>query len=470
MGALLTVTRAACTSGIGSSGPGSPGTGTSGGESGQAVDGAPADVPAFRVERSAVKAGSDGESVSIGPAKGGTLTVALPSGAIATLVFVGGAVDVRTSITMSTFGTGAVEGVAIEPAGTWLAIPAKLTFTNTDRTVAIRVGSSADGGALFAAAALGSDGAVPIVRLRPVVLLGVEVGALPLARGYGGGADTEDEAADPLDSRAANEEAGEAEEPGGDTGDEEVKQEAGGRVSALAGQCGREQPQVAGQVLEAWRTAGSVGAPPPECVRLRASVLAAMEADWSGGHYKPWQEVVHATGSGVAVDRIADLDLPAEREVTSFTQLYSLFFTGAAQAIGDSAGIAVPRMTADACTTGAIPQGSVRLETVPLPDQQMRVTITTRHGSYSIICDGQSLGPIGSIAWDTIRDLTGTAEGQPIVLTLPASEHVERVLSKVKAYEGARAKHSSDGTVRFRQEQYALSANFLVDLTYEPAT
>lgn len=478
--ALMAVTLAACTSGPGSSTAGSSAAGLPDGDSGQ-VEGAAAAPSAFRVDRMAVKAGTDGESVTVGPAKGGTLTVRLPSGAVATLVIEAGAVDARTRLSMAAFIAEGVEGVVLEPAGTWLAVPARLTFTSTDKVAAVRVGHDSDGNVLFAVAATDADGSVPIVRLRPVVLLGPgqappavalpsfdTTAPQPSAGGSAGPGQLD--GPDPLDGKAAGEEAAEAKEPGGDTGKDEAADEGGRRAAALAPLCGPDVPQAAAQALEAWRTAGSQGTPPVDCAMLRAEVNASVILEFSGSKQKPYQETVGAEGSGLSIDKVADLTMPAQREVSGIAQLMSLVLTAFVSGVGVLAGIPPKEPSDSTCSMGSVPQGKIHLETVPLPGDKVRVTIDPRHPRYTVNCAGWRPEKVDLTVWDFVREAKGTAEGEPIVFTVPMGENVYYVLDSLKSTSGETVRHGSDGSVTIRADGVVIRITFGVGLRYEPAT
>ena len=417
---------------------------------------------------------SASSTVDVGLRKGGSISVELPSGAIATLTFEAGAVDARTRMTMSAFEADGIEGVLLEPAGTWLAIPARLAFTNTDRTPAIRVGNAADGSWAFGAPAMDPAGAIIVVRLRPVVLLPGTAGPLPAAGEVvaTGGATVDVEAGgDPLDGRAAEEEAeAEAVETDGDTGSAEAKDEAGRRVEQLAPECGPDLPRAAAQALEAWRTAGSQGSPPAECALLRAAVLAQAIIEFSGSPVAPYQETVRATGTGLAIDQVADVNMPAEREVTGIEQLISFVATGVEWGFAKVGGVDWPDPNVNRCSLGAIPQGSVRLEAVPLPGGKLRVTLTPKHGAYPVDCGEWGVIDMDVTVWDTLGDLLGVRAGKSFVVTTTATEHVQHVMSSLKTVEGSTVRHRADGSVTVREGQLVMNGLFDLDLRYEPAT
>lgn len=425
------------------------------------------------VSRTAMRPASASSAVDVGPRQGGSISVELPSGAIATLTFEAAAVDSRTRMTMSAFEADGIEGVLLEPAGTWLAIPARLVFANTDRTPAVRVGNAADGSAAFAAPATDPAGAIIVVRLRPVVLLPGDGGELPDAGALaatGGPTVDVDAGGDPLDGRAAEEEAAEAADPDGDTGREEAQDEAGRRVEQLAPECGPDLPRAAAQALEAWRTAGSQGSPPVECVILRAAVLAQAIVEFRGSPVKPYQETVRATGTGVSIDQVADIDMPAEREVSGIEQLISLLYTGLEWGFAKVGGKDWPDPNVNRCSLGPIPQGSVQLETVPLPGGKLRVTLTPKHGAYPVDCGEWGVIDMDVTVWDTLGDLLGVGAGKPFVVTTTATEHVQHVMSSLTALEGSTVRHRPDGSVTVREGQLVMNGVLDLDLRYEPAT
>jgi hypothetical protein len=424
----------------------------------------------YLLARTAVKGAESSASV-VGPRRGGSLTVELPSGAVATLTFAAGAVDARTRMTMTAFTADGVEGVQLEPAGTWLDVPASLVFTNTTKTAAIRVGNAADGSFAFAAPATDATGAVIVVRLRPVVLLEPAAGPLPPANVAATGATTDaEQGGDPLDGTATGEEADEADAPDGQSASDEARDEAGGRVDALAPLCGPDQPQAAAQALEAWRTAGSVGVPPAECAVLKATVLAETIVEFTGSGLKPYQEVVRATGSGPAIDKVADIDMPAQREVSGIAQLVSFMATTMEWGVAKVVGKDWPEPNDRRCTMGAVPQGSVHLESVPLPDNRLRVTLTPKHGSYAVDCGEWGTVDMDITVWDMLRDLLGIGEGQPIVVTTTATEHVQHVMSSLTSSQGSTVRHGADGSVTIREDQLVMHGILDLDLSYVPAS
>ncbi|MDP1876558.1 MAG: hypothetical protein Q8M17_03220 [Actinomycetota bacterium] len=463
---ILVAVLAGCSSSGTPAGQPSGGGSTSGSA---AADGVAGPAP-YLLARTAVQAAGSSATV-VGPRRGGTLTVELPSGAIATLTFATGAVQARTRMTMTAFTADGVEGVQLDPAGTWLAVPATLVFTNTGKTAAIRVGNAHDGSSAFAAPATDSAGAIIIVRLRPVLLLDPAAGPLPPAATAASGVTTDaEQGGDPIDGRAADEEAGEADDPDGTTGGEAAAQEAARRVEQLAPECGPDLPQAAAQALEAWRTAGSLGAPPTACAVLQASVLAQTVVEFTGAGMQPYQETVRATGSGTSIDQVADIDMPAQREVSGIAQLVSFMATtmewGVAKAVGED----WPEPNDRRCTMGTVPQGSVRLESVPLPDSRLRVTLTPKHGTYPVDCGEWGTMDMDVTVWDMLRDLLGIGEGQPIVVTTTATEHVQHVMSSLTSYQGGTVRHGADGSVTVREDQLVMHGVLDLDLRYEPAT
>ena len=453
--------------GSGASSPdGSAGVSNGGGEGGAAT------VDPIRVARTGVKPTGETAAVQVGPRKGGTLTVTLPSGAVATLTYPPGAVDERTTMTMAPFVEGEMEGVILEPAGTWLLIPARLVFTSTTKTPVVRVGAATDGTVWFAAAPRDADGAVPIVRLRPVGLVDTGPGELPppgvivaggqAAGGYDG--------PDPLDLLAAQEEAEETTEPGTDTGREEAEQQAGPRVTLLAPECGPDVPQAAAMALEAWRTAGSRGQPPVECVKLDAEVNASIQLEFKGSGLPPYQEVVGASGTGIAVDGVASLKMPAQRETSGFAQLVSYINTGFGSALAMGLGFDAPPPSQDTCTAGAIPQGSVTLDTVPLPSGKVRVTVEGRHGPYSLTCEGLGTNPVDLTVWDFLRDAFGLGAGEPITFTMTPGPNQYHVLDSLTSIDGRKVRHGADGSITLREQGVVIRATFGVGLRYSPAT
>ncbi len=428
----------------------------------------------IRVTRAAMRTTSATKVVDVGPRKGGSITVELPSGAIATLTFEAGAVAARTQMSMTAFEAGDIEGVLLEPAGSWLLIPARLAFSNTDRTPAIRIGNAADGSPTFAAPTTDSTGSIVVVRLRPVVLLPVAGGTVPDAGGVAATVDPtvdEESDVDPLDGRAAEEEAeAGSEEDDGDTSGGEAAEEAGHRVDQLAPECGPDLPRAAAQALEAWRTAGSKGAPPTECARLRAAVLAQAIVEFRGAPLKPYQETVRATGTGMAIDQVADITMPAEREVSGIEQLISFMATGIEWGVAKVGGVDWPDPNVNRCSLGSIPQGSVQLETVPLPGSKIRVTLTPKHGSYPVDCGEWGVIDMDVTVWDTLGDLLGNRAGKSVVVTTTATEHVQHVMSSLKSVEGSTVRHRSDGSVTVREGQLVMNGILDLDLRYEPAT
>lgn len=446
-------------------------SGAAGGSEGDGSEGdGSATAQPYRVSRAALASAPQPASADVGPARGATLTVTLPSGAVATLVVEAGSVDARTTLRMEGFTVDGVEGVQLEPAGTWLNVPAHLAFTSTTKTPAIRLGS-ADGSWVFGAPAMADDGSVIVVRLRPVVLLDDGPAPLPTALpGPEGGTPPVIPEDDPLDEKAAEEEQDEAAEPDGESGSQDAKDEARSIVTQLAGECGDGVPEASARALEAWRTAGSVGAPPVDCAVLTASVLAEISATFRGAPVAPYQEVVHASGSGPSVDKVADILMPAEREVTGIEQMLSYVSTGIAGGLLVLAGRAPEMPRVGTCTLGSIPQGTVRLETDPLPDGKLRVTLTPKHGAYPVTCTRWPKFDMDVTVWDFVRDILGTGGGQKIVLTVPATERVQHVLSSVKSVEGSRVRHTADGGITVTEEGGTVHGVLDLDLSFKPAT
>ena len=454
-GLLMAVLATAC--GGSSAGAISPSAGTANGESASAGATGSADdtmtnatvVPRTWADGDPPLSVDPRSSAVLGPAEGGTLTLALTGGPTVTLRVPPGAVTSPTPMALIDRSRGRIHRIVLEPSGLWLHRPAQLSVTGGD-PVLVRLGALGDGD-LFARAVVGSDGSVPIVRLRPVVVASADVTAAPVPSTPGADMTTvlgSPTAADPLDVRALNdEESAASDTQGGDDESAGAAAAAGMAAAALAPACRDPKSTDAARLVDTRATAGAKApADLPECLTRAVNIWGQMEIEArADGVVLRGSEGI--TGRGV-VDANADgTTIPLQGQMVGEPGKVSLLLTTLAKGTLNTFGYEGPKITDSACAIGPLAGGSVLASVAELPESKIRLTLNPTPGAFDFTCYGKSMFPAPSQVWDMVRTLKGMAPGDPFVLTFPRNQDSVSVLGSFQNLEGVATKTSDTGTV-----------------------
>lgn len=481
----------------GNAGPGSNGPGSNGQSAGIAASGSldvGVDHGTEFVPEPGVQVGTlvprgqpgPGASARVTPTAGGSVTLALDGGQQVVLDIPAGAVTEEVIVTLRAFRVGGVQGLWMEPEGLLLRKPGLLTLSRA-AAVLLRIGAQADGD-LYAMAPTTTEGAVPVVRLRPAIIEGESVeptvlladwpGPMPPAQGMPASA------VDPLDGQAGQQEAGEAAAPDGSVEDPQGAQDLAAEwVPVLTQRCSDPSDPARARLAGARRSAGEQAPPQlPECLTRAVVVFASLESQMGADGALLVDVLERIKGEAEVTNEVEENLIPLEGEYVGEDRTLQLM----ADALRESDLDYEYGLRKDIAKDliDALPEDATCRFNVPLNDGRMsvslaeigpgeraaqgqefdaglKVTVQPLSGTFSVKCGAKEQQSPAQV-WGMVREIKGMAPDEPFVFLLKPGKTSSNAFSELQLVDRSVSRLMPDGTLELRVEGFVTRVSMSV--------
>lgn len=446
-----------------------------------------------------------GTTMLVTPGAAASLTAIVASGVTATLDLPAGAVTDDVQVTLRPITAGGLIGMAIEPEGLFLVAPAVLQFDGTTADVYVRAGWADTGAEHFVPTWRSADRSVAMLRLRPVVLA-LPVTALsppanaattttalasapPVDVPSPGDRPELDWVTDILprladaesdDSSASDLAAWALERAADEDDDPEVEQldaisEAGtARGRVLVQRCAdREAPRLTAEELSDLIDGDAVRIKDAKevagCLVLAWRVTETVRGHLDAGSETIELDEVQTATTATMIDAGSSTSTaPIYGRTNGQGGIMSMGFSMLGAAAGEYAGVETPPISSTYCTPMPDQQsGTMTLQTDPLPDDQIRLTVTVTPGLFDVGCGPEYLLP--PFGWAMVSALRGEEPGTPMVMTLPIAPQTSRSLGFTQQVSDSRIRTTADGSVQVTIDGLVIDVMFTVSLAFAPA-